>query len=180
MSLFTFKDTVFEKYDTIIFDLDGTIWDCFTPNGIGIGANKTIPPYTLKDSQTIVDINGNLIKLQYGIIDFIRTADQEDKNLGIVSRSEVENLTEQAQPSIMLLKRFRIYKFFNYEITIKYNMPDKSEYVKANGKTLFIDNEKQNTDNVNRLDVVDVLLRNSFQNWEDLLNSNAKLHFNRG
>ena len=61
------EGTIFEDYDTVIFDLDGTIVDCFMPDGTGIGAFQTTPPFKLKDKHTILDLYGRVIRLQDGV-----------------------------------------------------------------------------------------------------------------
>ena len=169
------RNTIFEKYDTIIFDLDNTIWDCFTPTGTGMGAYATEAPYELQEKNTIVDIRGNVIKLQEGIRECLEILDNNNKNLGIVSTgqklSDIVSRTPiptQAQPSIMLLKKFDIYKYFNYDIILK-AFANKLEYVRPLGETLFIDDKFDNLTNVQQNSKVDVLWRKSFQTWQQLL-----------
>ena len=168
------KNTILEKYNTIIFDIDGVLLDCFTSEGKDIGAFQTTPPFKLQEKNTVIDIKGNVIKLQEGIKDLIDILDYNDKNLGIVSRSSDRNkqLPFAAQPAVMLLKTFDIFRYFNYGITIKPDI-EKVNYVKPSGKTLFVDDEKQWVENVNQREDVDVLWRKSFNNWKDLL---TKLH----
>jgi predicted phosphatase len=164
------KDTILERYNTIIFDLDGVIWDCFSSKGEGIGAFQTVPPFKLQEKNIIIDIKGNVVKLQEGIKELLDMLDYMDKNLGIVSCSadKYKDLPFAAQPAVMLLKKFDIFRFFNYRIIIKADI-EKVQYVRALGKTLFVDDRKDIIDNVNQREDVDVLWRKSFGNWEDLL-----------
>jgi len=164
------KDTILDKYDTIYFDIDGVLLDCFSSKGEGVGAWQTQPPFKLEDSRVVSDINNNTIQLQEGIKELLDALDIANKNLGIVSRSSDRNkmLPFAALPAVMLLKKFDIYKYFNFPITIK---PDitKSQYIKTSGKTLFIDDERSNIDEVNEdKELVDTLWRKSFLNWDDL------------
>jgi predicted phosphatase len=164
------KGTILEKYNTFIFDLDGVIFDCFSSKGEGIGAFQTEPPFRLQDENVILDINGHVIQLQTGIRVLLDLLDSANKNLGIVSHSADRNksLPFGAQPAVMLLKKFGIYKYFNFDIIIN---PDisKIDYVKADGKTLFIDDEQENIDEVKKNENIDVLNRKKFNEWEDLL-----------
>jgi predicted phosphatase len=169
------KDTILDRYQSIIFDLDNTLWKCFTPSGEGIGAYKTTPPYSLQSKNIIIDIRGNIIELQEGVRELLEILDLNDKNLGVVSSGEKlidENkrigLPSAAQPSIMLLKKFDLYKYFNLGVITK-GFINKRDYVKGIGKVLFIDDSNEQIQNVNEKGNIDVLDRKSFGNWEDLL-----------
>jgi predicted phosphatase len=162
------EDTFLEKYDTVIFDLDGTIWDVLSAKGEGMGAYETKPPYKLVAPYIILDSEDNVIQLQKGIQDMLDLLDLTGKDIGIMSRGEDINKPFEAQPSTQLLKKFDIYKYFNYKIIYK-AFGDKSQYVRPRGVTLFIDDDKSNVDNVNKRGDVDVLWRKAFKNWLDLL-----------
>jgi predicted phosphatase len=172
------EGTIFEDYDTIIFDLDFTIVDCYTPDGTGIGAFQTTPPFKLKDRQTVLDLYGRVIRLQDGVLELLELLDKHDVNMGLLSRSEVKDMLFDAQPAIMILKKFDIYKYFNYEVVLKMDML-KANYIKPLGKTLFIDDDKTELDQVNFRGDVDVLWRRAFVKWETLLEpKNQSLSFN--
>lgn len=169
------KGTILDKYQSIIFDLDNTLWNCFTSKGENIGAYKTEPPYKLQGKGVIVDIKGNIIKLQEGIQDLLEILDLNDKNLGIVSGGEKlidvnrrMGLPSAAQPSIILLKKFDLYKYFNLGVITKAFI-NKKEYIKGIGKVLFIDDNNEQIQNANEREDIDVLDRKSFENWSDLL-----------
>ena len=162
------EGTIFDRYKTIIFDLDQTLWDCYTQRGESIGAYQTTPPYKLRSKDIILDIKGNTIQLQNNVRELIDLLDEDDKNLGIVSRGEKLDTPFSAQPSIMILKKFDIFKYFNYNIVIKAFI-DKKEYTRPLGPTLFIDDNQEWVSSVNERDDIDVLWRQSFNDWFDLL-----------
>lgn len=164
----TLEHTIFEPYDTVIFDLDNTIWNCSASNGNRMGAYETEPPYKLISIGVLQDIKGNIIELQEGVAEILKILDQEDKNMGIVSRGEKINRPFDAQPSIMILKKFGLYQYFNYEVVLKAGI-DKQEYCKPLGTTLFIDDDNTQLQSVMQRDDIDVLPRQSFQNWNILL-----------
>ena len=168
LSLESIEGTIFEDYDTVIFDLDRTIWDCFKPDGTGIGAFMMCAPLKLQSSDTVVDLYGNICKTQAGIRKVLELLDRSNKNLGIVSSGEKRNTPFQAQPSTMLLKKFDLYGYFNHEIVLKEGI-DKAQYVKPKGKTLFIDDSQEQVQAVNEKGEVDVVYRTSFQSWEQTL-----------
>ena len=162
------EGTFLEEYETIIFDLDGTIWDVLSDQGDGMGAYETRGPYKLQSRDVVTDIEDNVIQLHKGISEMLDILDLAGKNLGIMSRGEAVDLPFEAQPSTQLLKKFEIYGYFNYEVIYK-AFGDKSAYVRPRGKTLFIDDDKKNIDSVNERGDVDVLDRKAFNNWLDLL-----------
>ncbi len=169
------KNTIFQDYDTVIFDLDGVVWDCTDKNGTLIGAYKTVSPYERKSREVVVDIEGNIITLQKDIDKVLGILDDHNINLGIVSTGQklidVTNRVEspfESQPSILLLKKFGLFNYFNYDIILK-AFAIKSDYVKPLGKTLFIDDTIENINDVKLKEGVDVLWRGSFQIWKQLL-----------
>lgn len=171
----TLENTIFDRYRTIIFDLDKTLWQATTPNGDSIGAYETTSPYSLKDSRTIVDIKGNVIELQEGVREMLALLNENDKNLGIMSRGEKLldvnmrlSAPFEAQPSTQLLKKFDIYKYFNYVIIYK-AFAEKIQYVRPSGLTLFIDDDRQWIDQVKQRDDIDVLWRGAFSTWQSLI-----------
>lgn len=161
------KGTIFEDYDSCIFDLDSTIWECFTPEGTSIGAYTMRAPFELRSGLLIKDINGNYCKLQEGVRTLIKSLDANDMNLGIVSSGEKENTPQQAQPSVMLLKKFNLYKYFNLYVICKRGI-NKREYVRPFGRTLFIDDDNENLEEVKVNEKVDVLDRKAFEDWDQL------------
>lgn len=162
------EGTLLDDYDTIVFDLDGTVWDVMSPEGNSMGAYMTVHPYHLQSPDIVSDVNGNIIQLQKGISNLLDILDINNKNLGIMSRGENVDLPFEAQPSTQILKKFDLYKYFSYSIIYKSN-GDKSKYVRPRGKTLFIDDDKDNIDNVLHNNNVDTLWRKSFADWLDLL-----------
>jgi predicted phosphatase len=168
--------TLFEPYSTIIFDLDGVLWNCFQSSGQATGCYTAVPPLKREAGNIVTSSNGVVIRLQEGVVDLLQALDGANKNLGIVSKSEAPGATFAAQPAVMLLKQYGMYGYFNYDIILKWGM-NKAQYVKPNGKTLFIDDEQQNLEGVNQKDQVDVLWRKAFGDWRQTL-SPVQSHLN--
>jgi predicted phosphatase len=165
---FTLENTLLEDYDTLILDIDGVVFDAFSNAGDSIGCYKTAAPYKLLQRDIVKDINGNIIRLQQHLRDFLEVLDNNDINLGICSRGEKRNTPFAAQPTTMLLKKFDIYKYFNLDIVLKEGI-NKYEYVKPLGKTLFIDDQKDQLQSVSMNPDIDILDRHSFDDWLQLL-----------
>lgn len=163
------KDTFLEKYTTFYFDLDGVIFDAYTPDGSKIYTFETNPPFELLEENIIIDLNNNIIKLQIGIRNILELLDYTNKNLGIISHSadKEKMLPFSAQPSVMLLKKFNIYDYFNFPIIVKPDI-NKLQYAKPVGNTLFIDDEFYDVEITKKYNI-DFLWRKSFVNWNDLL-----------
>jgi magnesium-dependent phosphatase-1 len=161
------KNSIFNDYETVLFDLDNTVWNCYNQKGSSIDSCELNYPFHLIDENTVKDVDGNICVLQKNIKDVLENLDDWGINLGIVSRSAKENVPDEAQPAIMLLKKFDIYKFFNYIVVIKSEI-DKADYAKPYGKTLFIDDDKEQLESVNKRGLVDTLDRKSFKDWNNL------------
>jgi len=89
--MITLQNTIFGKYDTIIFDLDGTLFDCYTPEGDGIGAYATMYPYKLISPDIVQDVDNNIIILQRGAKKVLNLLDLDGINMGVVSSGEKDD-----------------------------------------------------------------------------------------
>lgn len=164
----TLENTILEPYENIILDVDGVIFDCFTSAGKSIGCYMTEAPYEFLSPNIVKDIKGNIIRLQEHLRSFLEVLDDNDINLGICSRGEKENTPFAAQPTVMLLKKFNIYKYFTLDVILKSGI-NKGDYVKAKDKTLFIDDMQDQLDSVVNNENVDTLNRKSFSDWLQLI-----------
>ena len=164
----TLEGTLLEPYNTIIFDVDGVIFDCFSASGESIPCFTTNAPYDLQNRDIAKDVTNNIIRLHHHVREVFEILDNNDINMGICSRGERRNTPFAAQPTTMLLKKFDIYKYFNLDVILKEGIT-KSNYVRPNGKTLFIDDSKEQLQDVEANTNVDVLSRDAFSDWVQLL-----------
>lgn len=162
------EGTIFETYDSVYFDLDKTIWECFTPTGTSIGAYELNPPFEMLSGVIVKDVDGNYCRLQEGIRTVLELLDGSDMNMGVVSSGEKDNTPHDAQPSVLLLKKFNLYKYFNLGVICKAYI-NKKEYVRGFGKTLFIDDDDDKLQQVKTRPDVDVLDRKAFDGWDQIL-----------
>lgn len=157
------------EYDTIYTDLDGCIWNCYF-NGTQNGAYLMTPPLTRTGLSEVTDVKGNICTVQDGVLDLLPKLAKENINLGIISLSYNDRWTFAAQPAVMLLKIFDIYRYFRYSVVIKPRIT-KAEYIKPKGRTLYIDDDNMQIDAVlaSGIPDLDVLRRTSFQSWSDFI-----------
>lgn len=145
----------FNSYDTFIFDADKTIWECEVPAG------KTLSPYKKIDDM-VEDSNGNKFKLRDGIEKIIKILFKAEKELGVVSRSEKKDEDRyEKQPIVLILKEFDLLKYFHKMIVAAADLP-KSVFMPSDDRTIFIDDELENLEEVEEHSDADVI------NAEDL------------
>jgi predicted phosphatase len=157
-------------YDTILFDLDHTVWTALNNTGQAISVARTTPPYELTDQDTVQDSKDNVIRLQDGIRKLMQVLNKNGIALGIVTKSGDSNTPFSAQPGVMLLKAFDLYKYLNDAFVVVLGHPekiDKDDYVRGDGKTLLIDDDLANLKEVNERALADILNRNAFISWND-------------
>lgn len=142
------KPILWENFDTIIFDADDTIWNCFDTNGNKIGALKTKPPYSMGEHGECYDSLGSKIQLKNNFDKRLNKLHSMGKSLYIVSYSENFNVTDEQQPVRLLLKAFGLYDLFD-DIIVDKTEP-KSEHVEElqYGDTVFIDDDIENLSDV--------------------------------
>lgn len=139
MSIFNCFD-YFTCYDTVIFDLDRTVWNTIGNDGNYIWAKQMDVNSLKKESgQVISDGKGNKIYLEYMVDNLIKHLYFEQINIGFLSIGGLKNVPFDSQPSIILLKEFGLYQYFEFIKVILYKDQSKSNYLYTYGKTLFID-----------------------------------------
>jgi hypothetical protein len=154
-------------YDTVIFDLDYTIWDGCRNS---FWAKYLIPPYVLTKNK-IYDVNGNFIELQDGIAEILSALFLENKFIGFASIGGLLDVEFENQPSIIFLNLYGIYKYFNYQKLLLYKTEKKASLLIPYKKTLYIDDSIDQLQDVHNIhqDSIDILNRHNFINWKDIL-----------
>jgi len=129
------KKISIDDYDTIIFDADFTIWE-------GDKAYEMDIPFTVEGNRAF-DAKGTEIVLRKDIKYIIRSLSEQDKNLGVVSRSEKEGVEMQDQPVVHLLRSFGLLQYFNKMVVVAKDLP-KSMFMPQNERVLLVDDKESN------------------------------------
>lgn len=129
-----------DDYDTYIFDLDDTLW-------FGHWAKMLVGNLKLVNDSTIEDELGGKLHLKSGVKKFLEEKSKVSK-IGFVSRGGLIDILEHNQPSIKVLKTFGILEYFSYCRHTIYKTEDKAKYVKPSGRTLYIDDNENDLNDV--------------------------------
>lgn len=153
-------------FDTIIFDLDFTIWDGCEDK---YWAKYLKFPYTI-DDRKIYGSDQKYIEFHEDIKDVLAILYTSNKNLGFITLGGLLDVSDEDQPVTHCLKMYDVYKYFNHQKTILYKTDLKGKYLKKLGRTIFIDDAPNNLEDVSKIhpDVI-TLNRLSFKNWKELL-----------
>ena len=154
-------------YDTIILDLDFTIWTGCKP---AFWAKLLEPPYKI-DGYRFYGAGNTYIELHSGIQDVLKILYENKKNIGFASRGALNDIPWMSQPSIMALNEFKIHYYFNYQKILVFKTVDKIPFLKPLGKTIYIDDNEDELKRVISMhgDKIDVINRNTFNNWRSIL-----------
>ena len=156
-----------DDFDTIILDLDFTVWHGCEPE---FWAKKLVAPITRKGLY-LRDKSSNFIKLDKDFTSFIQTCSKQGKKIGFITRGGLLDTPFNLQPPVICLKLFKIYPYFNFIKKVIYKTEKKSNYFTSYKKTLYVDDnplDLQDIDN-NINGEVKTLNRNNFKLWTQLL-----------
>jgi predicted phosphatase len=155
-----------QNFDTIIFDLDGTLWD---------GQHDQYWAKFLKPSIKISDdfvfgSDGGYIRYQKDVRAMFNILCASGKNLGFITLGGLQRVEYIDQPAVIALHLYGIHHFFNHQKTVLFKTADKSDFFIEKGKTCFIDDSQNNLLSIGKKfpnsKTVD---RASFKNWSDIL-----------
>lgn len=161
------------RYNTFIFDLDRTVWDTNSKTGEPIWAKQMLRPYAFDGEDTIIDDVFSTCSLHNGVRAALEHLHTLGKDIGFLSRGGIYEVEYEKQPSVLLLKKFGIYDFFNYEKVLLYKADLKlynlKEIAQACGEYVFFDDNGKDLAEANSIEGVKAVDRNSFTCWESIL-----------
>tara|TARA_Y100001937_G_C7047868_1_gene297703 strand:+ start:446 stop:940 length:495 start_codon:yes stop_codon:yes gene_type:complete len=158
-----------EDYDIFMFDLDRTVFDTYSKSGEPIWAKQMIKP--------LVQIGNNIIKddcesncyLQPGVRSVLKYLYSKDKKVGFISRGGVYDVEYNEQPSVLLLRKFGVYKYFTYAKFMFYKTEVKAGHLSQFGKCVFFDDMDKDLEAAREIGGVKVIDRKKFNRWRELL-----------
>ena len=92
-----------------------------------------------------------------------------NKKVGFISRGGVYDVEYDKQPSVLLLRKFGIYEYFNYAKFMFYKTEVKAGHLSQFGKCVFFDDMDKDLEEARKIGGVKVIDRNEFNHWDDLL-----------
>ena len=153
-------------YDTIILDLDYTVWDGCEPKYWAKYLNNNL---RLEDRK-IIDSTGKYVEFHENIKEVLLYLNSLNKNIGFITLGGLLDTEYDDQIVVKCLKLYNIYDLFNHQKTVLYRTGVKSKHILPINKTIFIDDSEENLLDM-KLNVphVDIKNRYSFNNWNELL-----------
>ncbi len=152
-----------------IFDLDLTVWECFNIYNNPIWAKQLIPPFS-KQKETITDDVGSRCILKKGVYKYINWLHNNNNTIGFCSVGSYKNLALENQPSIILLKKFNLYKMFNGPKVLEYKTFEKHKFLETISEdSIFFDDNEKFLKLVSKLNNFTVFDAKKINNWENLI-----------
>ena len=153
----------------IVFDLDRTIWDCYDKYGNQIWAKQLIKPFTLEDGKIIDDV-GSVCFLMKGIYSYIKWLNDNKETICYCSVGRYQNLPDEFQPSINILKVFNLFNFFNGPSILEYKTFSKNIFLeKIKEPSIFYDDNETFLKSVSKIKNFKVKDAKLIKDWEKLI-----------
>lgn len=145
------------KKDLFVFDLDFTLW-----NAGGTWCDCTNPPYNVKDGK-LYDANGYHIRLYNDVPEILKNLNLKGRKIAIASRTETPSYAKQ------LMKLLNIAPFIHFEEIYPSSKIQHFNNIARNSgldysDMVFFDDEHRNIEEISRLGVECVLVKNGVNN----------------
>ena len=154
-----------------IFDLDDTIWDCFSSEVSATFGKHLTPPFRA-EGDTVVDSKLSVCYLHEGVKSILENLRADSQDVGFLSLGAKPQTAMEEQPSVLLLKAFGIYKFFNAEKILDYYLDEndmritKERYLKDIGPCVFIDDDDTMLESARNVPGVKAIDRKTMGSWK--------------
>mgnify|MGYP003138016499 FL=1 len=158
-----------KEYDIFMFDLDRTVFDTYSKLREPIWAKQMIKPFKQLDKNAVMDDCESVCYLQSGIRSILKFLYSENKKVGFISRGGVYDVEYDEQPSVILLRKFGVYKYFTYAKFMFYKTEVKAEHLSQFGKCVFFDDMDKDLEAARKIGGVKVFDRKKINRWDDFL-----------
>ena len=160
---------VLENKNLYVFDIDRTLITSEDEYGSLIWLKNMEPPFINVDEATVRDRNGATAVLHKGTREVLEHLAEQDKQIGFLSAGALLDVQYEKQPSVILMKMFGIYDYFNSHKILEYKTVKKEEHLKDFEECVFFDDAEHHIVPALKLDNVIVVDRKSFTDWRQLL-----------
>lgn len=160
---------VLDKSSFFIFDIDRTLIDTKDSDGQLIWLKNMQPPYRAISAVCIEDANGSRCYLQKGAREYLALLDALGKTIGYLSVGGLKDTPDENQPSIIIMKMFGIYQYFNGPKHLLYKTATKHDKLAQLECCVFFDDDEKHIAAAQEIESVFVVDRNSFSSWESML-----------
>ena len=161
--------SILEHKELYIFDIDRTLITSYDDAGHLVWLKSVKPPYKILDENTILGSNGYKAVLHEGAKDVLNFLKIHNKRIGFLSVGGLLDIKYEEQPSILVMKCFDIYSYFNDCKHLIYKTEKKDNLLRKMSECVFFDDDQQHILNCMRLKNVTVVDRNSFTSWRQLI-----------
>jgi len=160
---------VLENKQLYIFDIDRTLITSHNSAAELIWLKNMHPPFKKINDYIVEDAKGSISTLHRGAREMLFHLAKQKKDIGFLSAGALLDVRYDLQPSILIMKMFNIYSFFNSHKLLEYKTVKKEEHLKAFGECVFFDDDEKHIIPAYKLDNVTVIDRKSFTDWRQLL-----------
>jgi predicted phosphatase len=152
-------------FDSIVLDLDYTIWDGSKDN---FWAKSLKSPYYLDSkNRKIIDCDNNFLHLQNNVEKVLEILYLNNKKISFITLGGLLNTELSDQPPIKCLEVFNLLNFFNFKRSVLYKTDLKSSIFTEYGKTIFIDDKEDNLIDIKKhFPNTECLNRDKFNKWD--------------
>tara|TARA_R110000824_G_scaffold87273_3_gene215227 strand:- start:5408 stop:5896 length:489 start_codon:yes stop_codon:yes gene_type:complete len=161
--------SVLENKQLYIFDIDRTLITSRNLNGDLIWLKNMYRPFKKINDHIVEDAKGSVSTLHKGTREVLLYLTKQKKDIGFLSAGSLPNVHYDLQPSVLIMKMFNIYSFFNSHKLLEYKTLKKEEHLKDFGECVFFDDDEKYIIPAYKLDNVTVVDRKSFTDWRQLL-----------
>ena len=160
---------VLEKEQLYIFDIDRTLITTHDSKADLIWIKNMKPPFKKTNDHVIEGSNGTYAVLHQGTRKVLQHLQDQNKQIGFLSVGALLDVDYEEQPTIIIMKMFDIYSYFNHKKLLRYKTVKKDEILKHEEDCVFFDDDEKHIVAALKLDNVTVVDRKSFTSWEQLL-----------
>jgi hypothetical protein len=164
-----------KDYNTIILDLDDTVWFGSETNFWAKRLRGDLQHRVVDGTERIYDETGRFLSLSSDFKVFLKTSLQQGKTIGFLSRGKLLGIPFDLQPSVRVLKMFGLLEFFNI-CDLVHKDENKAHWIRPHGETIFVDDNEKDLTCVRIMHPsIKCIDRAAFANWMELYENSGPI-----